>query len=465
MNTGKWEFAVLDDTDTTVAVVDDVEDAFDVAEDVAGGPQHVQTDDPLSLVGTQVRGNPYVELPPAFADLEDLVKLKSKKAASGAVAFRVSGLEQVSGQEIMELTDGLTDPSEVFERLEPYFEHLEGANWKDAASLVQSMIGGNEKVNKRAEGVQGTIKGLTLVPFWRNLQDELVEEAPLDKKVLQDIEADFDIEKPPRVGNWCAGSSWACRRACLIGTGNNYQPRSFKTKFAKAAALKGDPVAFMSALAMNIEQFDKAQRRNGKTAFVRLNMLTDIPWEIVCPDLFTLFPDVQFYDYTKVDVSTRDIPSNYDLTFSFSGTNEGACRKALEAGHRVAVVMVSANPKRTPYRKDKRISFGEVVEAIGTEMENPFGARIGSVPIVDGDVTDFRAVDPAPSIVVLSYKGPKGVPPDTERKIRFESKFAVPVDTRDNPRGKTTVIPVKRMGSVYLTAHTPLQQPFMPSET
>ena len=83
---------------------------------------------------------------------------------------------------------------------------------------------------------------------------------------------------------------------------------------------------------------------------VRLNVLSDYVWEMICPDLFKMFqgrskfageslPRIQFYDYTKIPgrwpQSTRSIveaeigydagfeyelPSNYHITFSFSGT-------------------------------------------------------------------------------------------------------------------------------------------------
>ena len=81
---------------------------------------------------------------------------------------------------------------------------------------------------------------------------------------------------------------------------------------------------------------------------VRLNVLSDYVWELICPDLFTIFggrskfngvsmPYVQFYDYTKIPgrwpAETRrvvaehlgqpeseyNLPRNYHITFSYSG--------------------------------------------------------------------------------------------------------------------------------------------------
>ena len=442
MKMGPWEFAVLEG-DEVMEVLPTAAEAVDAA----GLP----------------RDNPYYDITPfSLLGMDELVDLTQKRS-SGRSAFRESGLKQVSGLEVMHLTDGLRDPQPAFERLRSKFKHLSGENWRSAQGMMRSFLGGNEKVNEPRAGVNGNIKGLTLVPYWRNVQADAVRKAEANAVTMQEFEENFDIDPRnpngtlaiPPDSNWCNGSSWACRRACLIGTGNNYQPMSFKTKFAKSTALKEDPVAFCAMLAMNIDQFQRAQRKAGKQAFVRLNMLSDIPWEIVFPDLFNLFPNVQFYDYTKVGVHKRNIPRNYDLTFSFNGINEGLCREALEVGHRIATVFVSADASRTPYKKDQRVTFEEALDHFGGVLHKPFGADM-DVALVNGNENDFRPIDPAPSVVFLSYKGPKGVPEVEERKIRFESGFAV------------QVVPVRRiqMGdlSVMLTSSDPYESPFSPVE-
>lgn len=442
MKMGPWEFAVIEGGE-----VQEVLPTAAEAVDAAGLP----------------RDNPYYDITPfSLMGMDELVDLK-QTPSSGRAAFNASGLGQVSGLEVMQLTDGLRDPTEAFERLYPYFKHLEGSNWKSPEKMMRSFLGGNEKVNEPRAGVKGNIKGLTLVPYWRNLQDEAVFRARSNAATMKEFEENFDVDPRNADGtsaipyefNWCIGSSWACRRACLIGTGNNYQPMSFKTKFAKATALKADPVAFCAMLALNVSQFHGAQRKAGKQAFVRLNMLSDIPWEIVFPDLFTMHPKVQFYDYTKVDVAKRNIPRNYDLTYSFNGTNEAGCKAALRAGHRIATVFVSADASLSPYKKPQRVSFEEAVDHFGGVLNNPFGANM-DVALVNGNENDFRPIDPAPSVVFLSYKGPKGVPEAEERKIRTESGFAV------------QVVPVRRieMGdlSVMLTSSDPYESPFSPRE-
>jgi hypothetical protein len=93
---------------------------------------------------------------------------------------------------------------------------------------------------------------------------------------------------------------------------------------------------------------------------VRLNLFSDYTWELICPALFQIFDGktkfggrvlgfVQFYDYTKIagrwsravrdDVAARfgvadpmpkyTLPSNYHLTFSFSGTAASALQSTF----------------------------------------------------------------------------------------------------------------------------------------
>jgi hypothetical protein len=92
--------------------------------------------------------------------------------------------------------------------------------------------------------------------------------------------------------------------------------------------------------------------------------------------ILELFPDVQFYDYTKVfkRIQLAKKYSNYDLTFSFSGNNIAESLLALEQEIRVAVV------------------FEEVP------------AQYWGVQVVDGDAYDMRYQDPGKVVIGLKYK-------------------------------------------------------------
>jgi hypothetical protein len=93
----------------------------------------------------------------------------------------------------------------------------------------------------------------------------------------------------------------------------------------------------------------------------------------------TLFPDVQFYDYTKIP-SRHNLPANYDLTFSYSGVLgfQKYVNQAINAGMRIAAV----------FRKRADIP-----------------AKFMGLDCVDGDNTDIRHIDPKGVIVALYAKG------------------------------------------------------------
>lgn len=105
---------------------------------------------------------------------------------------------------------------------------------------------------------------------------------------------------------------------------------------------------------------------------------SDISWEKY--GIFEKFPELQFYDYTKVHNRKISAYSNYSLTYSRSeDSTENDLNKALTSGMNVAVVF----------------------------EELPVTWRIGTkdVPVVNGDLSDLRTEDPVGVIVGLLHKG------------------------------------------------------------
>jgi hypothetical protein len=101
--------------------------------------------------------------------------------------------------------------------------------------------------------------------------------------------------------------------------------------------------------------------------------------------IFETFPTVQFYDYTKI-ANRRNVPSNYHLTFSLADGNEAQATKALDNNISVAAVF---RDKATVERYERS------------------GFIIGGlpVPVVNGDETDLRFLDPKGVIIALYAKG------------------------------------------------------------
>lgn len=149
-----------------------------------------------------------------------------------------------------------------------------------------------------------------------------------------------------------------CCKYCLNGSGRNkiellthkgggsiQQSRIKKTKL-----FFQDRPAFMRLLIHEINQARKKAEQAGMTLAIRLNCTSDInpeEFELDGKNVFQLYPDIQFYDYTKVfsHAGLLEKYGNYDLTFSFSGENWADCEKVLKKGYRVAVVFEDTLPR------------------------------------------------------------------------------------------------------------------------
>jgi hypothetical protein len=105
-----------------------------------------------------------------------------------------------------------------------------------------------------------------------------------------------------------------------------------------------DRDAFMLDLAYDIQKAIRFAERKGLTPVFRLNGTSDLSWEkyevpVFCTkNIFELFPNVQFYDYTKVlGRKVKDI-HNYHLTFSKADGNDSDVAEALLQGMSVVAV-------------------------------------------------------------------------------------------------------------------------------
>ena len=188
--------------------------------------------------------------------------------------------------------------------------------------------------------------------------------------------------------NTCAMAEKAqCAKACLYTAGrgafnNVQQSRIDKTMYFFEARDE-----FMDQLVKNIQSLIKKAHTKKLDPLVRLNGTQDIRWEtipvtvngITYANIFEVFPNVQFYDYTK-DANRKDLPSNYDLTFSYSGVDTFApyVSKAQSKGMRMAVVFRNASGIPQLFK---------------------------GIRVVSGDNSDVRHLDDQGVIVGLYAKG------------------------------------------------------------
>ncbi len=175
--------------------------------------------------------------------------------------------------------------------------------------------------------------------------------------------------------NVCPMASAGCKAACLNTAGFGFYPAVQKARVAKTRLFFSDRTAFLAILAGEIATWQLAAKARGMRLAIRLNGTSDISWERF--DIIQRFPDVTFYDYTKIPnrVLTNVLP-NYSLTFSRSESNGEQAKLLSSLGHNVAVVFSKTLPKTY------------------------WGKRV-----ICGDETDLRFKDPKGVIVGLTAKG------------------------------------------------------------
>lgn len=174
-----------------------------------------------------------------------------------------------------------------------------------------------------------------------------------------------------------------CFKACLNSAGRGAMTGVQMSRLRKTLffyQFQNEAIAMIRA---EVKMFEARAKKQNFVLLVRLNGTSDIRWENY--DIIQSCPAVQFYDYTKL-ANRRNVPANYDLTFSYSGVPayQTQVRLALAADMRMAVVF------------GKR-STVESMLANGT----PF---LG-LTVVDGDDTDIRHIDPKGAAVALYAKG------------------------------------------------------------
>jgi hypothetical protein len=149
--------------------------------------------------------------------------------------------------------------------------------------------------------------------------------------------------------NTCPKATKGCIAACLntAGRGGMFK-RGETTNVIQRARIRkteyffNDRDAFMMDLYKDITKAIRFAERKGLTPVFRLNGTSDLSWEKYTAaygmNIFELFPQVQFYDYTKVlGRKVKDI-ANYHLTFSKADGNDADVAEALLQGMSVVAV-------------------------------------------------------------------------------------------------------------------------------
>jgi hypothetical protein len=199
-----------------------------------------------------------------------------------------------------------------------------------------------------------------------------------------------------------------CIAGCLNTAGRGAFSNVQQARVNKTLRYLDGREMFLADLVTDLAAFVRYCRRGNVIPAVRLNGTSDIQWEVghsVTRDgvefasVFEAFPEVQFYDYTKIAKRVlKPLPQNYSLTLSYSAANprysDMIIEAALASGANVAVVY------RTKAMRDALLESGSSVSSGN-------GATL-SRSVIDGDETDMRFMDPKGVIVGLYAKGRAG---------------------------------------------------------
>jgi hypothetical protein len=186
----------------------------------------------------------------------------------------------------------------------------------------------------------------------------------------------------------CPESTPECRLGCLNTSG-----LAMVEVFANKTTIKDARITktrllfehqefFMNLLVVEINSAIRKANKIDALFSVRLNCTSDVDWANVLlkgRNIFEIFPEISFYDYTKIFKKFDNKPENYHLTYSYTGYNYSNCLRILESGNNIAII----------FNLDKKENLPEYFDGF---------------EIVDGDISDLRSNDKKGVIVGLKWK-------------------------------------------------------------
>lgn len=206
----------------------------------------------------------------------------------------------------------------------------------------------------------------------------LIPERGLMAESLRDVRDAFGLS-----GAWniCPLASLGCAAACLSRSGQSGMPQQQRSQAVRTAFLLARPAEAGAIIGAEIRA---AVKRHGRIN-LRLNVTSDIRWELIAPDMIAALATagVQLYDYTAWKPADRRPSADYSLTYSAkepAHTSDEYLTGILSAGGTVAMPFDTARGKPLP------------------ESWHGFA-------VIDGDQSDERRSDPAGVIVGLRAKG------------------------------------------------------------
>jgi hypothetical protein len=148
--------------------------------------------------------------------------------------------------------------------------------------------------------------------------------------------------------NTCPMASEGCKKACLYTAGHGAFNNVQQGRINKTRWYIQERNTFMAQLRKEISNHIKNCSNKGFIPCIRLNGTSDISFENT--GIFEEFPNVQFYDYTKIykralKYVNGQYPSNYHLTYSLNEDNYKEAFDILLKGGNISAVFRNELPK------------------------------------------------------------------------------------------------------------------------
>lgn len=176
----------------------------------------------------------------------------------------------------------------------------------------------------------------------------------------------------------CPNSNEECEKHCLYYAGRVKFSSVQKARIRKTLYFFENRQSFLDDLVSDIKYLVKKSQKLNLKLCIRLNGTSDLnfkKFKVNNQYLYEIFPDVIFYDYTKMYSYIFPKDNNWHYTYSYDGINWDICEQYLNAGGNVSKIFYSELPKQ--YK---------------------------GFDVIEGYNSDLRFLDPPGTIIGLKFK-------------------------------------------------------------
>lgn len=183
----------------------------------------------------------------------------------------------------------------------------------------------------------------------------------------------------------CPASTPGCRSICLVTeSGRGIMESVRKARREKTNWLYSNMTSFDFQLSKDINALRNKAKRLGKRPAIRLNGGSDLDWS----RFYETYQDVMFWEYTKrpdMAIKLSKAYGNVHMTYSDNENTTDRIRgQMLANGINIAMVF-----------------------DVWSRHSGALPEKVGNVPVIDGDTSDLRFLDPKGVIVGLRLKSAK----------------------------------------------------------